>query len=285
MNDKNKDVKSRLLCFCDASSCAYATAVYLVQRSENSESRSDLLFSKTRLAPLKKITIPRLELLAVLIGVRCVKFVESQLKISVDGIDLWTDSQCVLKWIRSQKDLSVFVRNWVKEINSHGDITFKYVTTKENPADIATRGTDIHNLFENKLWWHGPVWLKKTEKNWPTSSNDLDEKNRFRFRVRSEKVKTSQGNRSTKTSEIKSELKTYSLGKCAPFGIECDRFSSLTKLIRVTAIVLRFIRKLKNPKYGKGPLTSSELKDFVVVALLFYVHGKHLRSCRDGQLT
>ena len=130
----------------------YATAVYLLQRSENSESRSNLLFSKTRLAPIKKITIPRLEVLAVLIGVRCVKFVESQLKISEDGIDLWTDSRCVLKWIRLQKDLSVFERNRIKEVNSHGDITFNYVTTKENPADIATRGTDIHNLFENKLW-------------------------------------------------------------------------------------------------------------------------------------
>ena len=54
MNDKIKNVKSRWLCFCDASSCVYATAVYFLQRSENSESKPDLLFSKTRLAPLKK---------------------------------------------------------------------------------------------------------------------------------------------------------------------------------------------------------------------------------------
>ena len=124
MNDINKDSKNRLLCFCDTSACAYATAVYLLQKSETSESKSDLLFSKTRLAPLNKMTIPRLELLAVLIGVRCVKFVESQLKIVIEGIDLFTDSQCVLKWLRAQKDLSVFVRNRVKEINRHGDIRF-----------------------------------------------------------------------------------------------------------------------------------------------------------------
>ena len=70
------------------------------------------------------MTSPRLELMAVLIGVRCVKFVKEQLKISVEGIDIWTDSQCVLKWLKSEKDLSVFVRNRVKEINSHRDITF-----------------------------------------------------------------------------------------------------------------------------------------------------------------
>ena len=84
----SENVKCPLLCFCDASSRAYATFVYLFQMCENSVLRSDLLFSKTRLAPLKEMIIPRLELMAVLIGVRCVKFVKEQLKISVEGIDI-----------------------------------------------------------------------------------------------------------------------------------------------------------------------------------------------------
>ena len=66
-------MKCRLLCFCDASLRAYATTVYMFQMCENSVLRSDILFSKTRLAPLKEMTISRLELMAVLIGVRCVK--------------------------------------------------------------------------------------------------------------------------------------------------------------------------------------------------------------------
>ena len=114
----SENVKTRLLCFCDASSLAYATTVYLIQRSETSESRSDLLFSKARLAPLKEMTIPRLELMTVLIGVRCVNFVKEQLKISVEGIKIWTDSQCVLKWLKSKKDLSVFVRDRVNQQSS-----------------------------------------------------------------------------------------------------------------------------------------------------------------------
>ena len=113
------------------------------------------------------MTIPRLELMAVLIGVRCVNFVKEQLKISVEGINIWTDSQCVLKWLKSEKDLSVFVRNRVKEINSHHDITFHYITSKDNPADIATRGSDMNSLSCNQLWWQGPIWLKKPEKEWP----------------------------------------------------------------------------------------------------------------------
>ena len=79
----------------------------------------------------------------------------------------------VLKWLRSEKDLSVFVRNRVKEINIHGDITFHYITSRENPADIASCGTDIYNLSGNQLWWHGPVWLKETEKKWPTSVSNI----------------------------------------------------------------------------------------------------------------
>ena len=99
----SESVKCRLLCFCDASSRAYATIVYLIQRCENSELRSDLLCSKTRFAPLKEMRIPRLELMAVIIGVRCVKFVKEELKISVEGIGIWKDAQCVLKWLKSEK--------------------------------------------------------------------------------------------------------------------------------------------------------------------------------------
>ena len=113
-NDGN--VRYSLLCFCDASARAYAAALYLFQKSSTSESKSDLLFCKKRLAPLKEMAIPRLELMAVVIGVRCLRFVKQQLNISIEGIHLWTDSQCVLKWIGSEKDLSVFVANSVKEI-------------------------------------------------------------------------------------------------------------------------------------------------------------------------
>ena len=137
MESNGLEVKHRLLCFCKASSRAYAAAVYLLQTDRNNEPKVDLLFSKTRLAPLKDISIPRLELLAVLIGVRCVKFVKSQLNYQIDEIYLMTDSQCVLQWIKSKKDLSVFVRNRVKEIRENDDIVFRHIVSKDNPADVA----------------------------------------------------------------------------------------------------------------------------------------------------
>ena len=155
----------------------------------------------------------------------------------------------------------MFVRNRIKEINSHRDITFHYVKSNENPADIATRGTDIHSLSENRLWWHGPMWLKKTEEKWNTSVTDTDEQTDLDYDSEVKMQILVKETTLLNTSEIKTGLETYSSGKCAPFGIECDRYSSLTKIIRVTALVIRFIRILQNPNYEKATLTSSELND------------------------
>ncbi|XP_062602892.1 uncharacterized protein LOC134264633 [Saccostrea cucullata] len=160
-------VTFNLMCFCDASTKAYACAVYLHQ-SNKERSTVNLLFSRTGLVPLKKITLPRLELLAVVIGVRCINFVEQQLKLPVTEKILWTDSQCVLHWIRMKKPLKTFVENRVKEIRNNKDITFQYVSTKDNPADIASRGTAVKTLQEFEQWWNGPEWLIKRKDNWPS---------------------------------------------------------------------------------------------------------------------
>ncbi len=102
--DPRSETKYEIVCFCDASAKAYATSVYLVQKTDNS-AKSDLIFSKTRIAPLKGMSIPRLELLAVLIGVRGVKFVETQIKLPLDSIVLMSDSQCDTLWISSKNKL------------------------------------------------------------------------------------------------------------------------------------------------------------------------------------
>ena len=96
----------QLLCFCDASTKAYASVIYL-----SSNAGVNLLFTKSRVAPIKKLGTPRLELLAILIGVRMLNFVQEQLQLPVEKKVLWTDNQCVLHWIMSKKPLSTFVRN------------------------------------------------------------------------------------------------------------------------------------------------------------------------------
>ena len=125
------DSNAKLLIFCDASKTSYATAVYLHVEGNNSV-KVNLVFSKSRLASggkdkgksKKEMTIPRLELLAVTIGVRAAKFVAKELKFSFTNRILWTDSTCVLHWLKTNKQLPLFVENRVAEIKRASDITF-----------------------------------------------------------------------------------------------------------------------------------------------------------------
>ena len=109
--------------FCDALQYAYAAAVYLHQEHKH-DRKVDLIFSKARLAPNKKVSIPRLELLAALIGTRCMTYIEKEPKLPVIQKTVWLDSQCVLGWTESKKSLATFVDNRIKEIKRNKDINF-----------------------------------------------------------------------------------------------------------------------------------------------------------------
>ena len=106
------------------------------------------------------MTIPRLELLAVTIGVRAAKFVAKELKFSFINRILWTDSICVLHWLKTNKQLPLFVENRVAEIKRASDIIFHYISSDQNPADLPTRGLFANELSDATLWWHGSRWLK-----------------------------------------------------------------------------------------------------------------------------
>ena len=119
-------------CFTDASAEAYSAALYLYS-SVNGKATVNLVFSKARIAPTKQLSIPRLELLGVLIGTRCLNYATRQLQLSLVDRFLWTDSQCVLRWMKTSKPLPAFVQNWLREITSHMDIKLDYVSTSQNP--------------------------------------------------------------------------------------------------------------------------------------------------------
>jgi len=167
-----------VLVFCDASTRSYGDAVYLRVISSCGPF-TNLVFCKMRLAlvvsekkrkgqELNEISLPCLELLGVLIGVRASKFVVTELKFPVRKRYLWTDSECVLHWIKTTKLLPTLVENHIKEIKRETDITFRYVSSKQNPADYVTRGLTVPEIINNDLWWHGPEWLKLIESTWPS---------------------------------------------------------------------------------------------------------------------
>ncbi|XP_045185375.2 uncharacterized protein LOC123543362 [Mercenaria mercenaria] len=262
--DGSKETSYSLQCFCDASKAAYANAVYIRQKN-NCDFRSDLVFSKTRLAPTKGMSIPRMELMGVLIGVRCVNFVKNKLNLPIDEVCL-SDSQCVLSWIATDKPLSVFVQNRVNEIKQQSNIKFGYIPSAENPADKASRGCSLQSLIASDLWWHGPVCLKQ-----PNILPEITITPEFKPELRGEKQEVELG---VLSPDQKQEADQYKPRSNGMFGLDSENFSSLTKLLRITAFVLRFVRKLQKRSTECGPLKSYEISE-AEIAWLQQIQSNH----------
>ena len=157
--------------FGDASKNAYCAVVYLVYRTEGGETRAKLIASKTRVAPLKELSIPRLELMSARILAQLVNTIRSALssQLKLDGVRYWLDSKTALCWIRNQGEWKQFVKHRVNEIlQLTNKDEWSYVSTHENPADIGSRGVLASQLKVNQLWWNGPTWLSEQPSNWPS---------------------------------------------------------------------------------------------------------------------
>ncbi|XP_058458365.1 uncharacterized protein LOC131434987 [Malaya genurostris] len=155
--------------FADASDLAYGACIYsrLLRRDGTVNMR--LLCSKSRILPKKKekqkqITTPRAELLAaVLVSKLAVKLLAA-LDTKFQHVVLWSDSQIVLCWISKSLDaLPVYVGNRVREIQQlTGSFIWRYIPSKENPADLISRGVPPQDLAQCQIWWYGPPALQST---------------------------------------------------------------------------------------------------------------------------
>jgi len=120
-----------------------------------------LLVSKTRVAPLKKVTIPRLELCGATLLAQLMHSLMESLQLPVAAVTMWTDSTVTLQWIQSDAHKwTTFVSNRVSQIQSLVPAAeWRHVRSADNPADLASRGASGDQLINNHLWWHGPDWL------------------------------------------------------------------------------------------------------------------------------
>lgn len=127
------------------------------------------MMGKARVAPLKKITIPRMELAAAVLATRVDTLLRTELQLQLESSMFWTDSQSVLKYIANQHTrFHTFVANRISIIGESTEITqWHYVNTKINPADVASRGQKADTFMENRTWIHVPEMLWKSEKDWP----------------------------------------------------------------------------------------------------------------------
>ncbi|XP_058840722.1 uncharacterized protein LOC131696195 [Topomyia yanbarensis] len=147
--------------FADASGVAYGACVYIRSLGKGSASMK-LIASKSRIAPITPLSIPRKELLAALLLHRLVMKVLSVINLDFKEMTLWSDNQPVLAWLKHPPEqLELFVRNRVCEIVSTGDrFAWKYVRSKDNPADVVSRGQAANKLATNDIYWNGPTFLR-----------------------------------------------------------------------------------------------------------------------------
>ena len=149
-------VETELQAFSGASSHAYAAALYMRSIYNNGHVDVKFIASKSRVAPLKKQSIPRLELLRAVILARLVSTVVKSLPIKLP-VYYWVDSMTVLIWIKHDKFWKQHVNHRVEKI--------RRLTKKEdwnffqNPADLPTRGLTGAALVTSRLWRNGPSFL------------------------------------------------------------------------------------------------------------------------------
>ncbi|XP_056443841.1 uncharacterized protein LOC130380621 [Gadus chalcogrammus] len=127
--------------FCDASEVGYGVVTYLRLTNTEDAVHTAFLFGKTRVAPLKRVTIPRLELTAAMLAVKIDKMLKTELQTPLANSVFWTDSTSVLKYIRNDtKRFQTFVANRVGVIRESTDIDqWRHIATERNPADLASR--------------------------------------------------------------------------------------------------------------------------------------------------
>lgn len=163
--------------FCDASERAYGSVAYLRTEDAQKQVHVSFVLARSRVAPKKQLSMPRLELSAALTGAQLASVLQTELTLPIRTIILWSDSTTVLHWITSEScQYKVFVGTRVAEIQSLTDVSnWRYVDTANNPADDITRGKTLKELSRPHRWHQGPAFLRQTEDHWPTSPSSYPE--------------------------------------------------------------------------------------------------------------
>jgi hypothetical protein len=168
--DTHKEIHLRELhCLTDASMQAMCACVYLRTVYQNNEIEVRLLMAKTRVAPIKTQTLPRLELIGCVMGARLSEYVSREIKFDPKATIFWSDSKTALQWINKEAaSWKCFVAARVRQIQELTEAKqWNHVAGVLNSSDMGSRGFPIQDLYEKTFWFHGPEFLSRPEDEWP----------------------------------------------------------------------------------------------------------------------
>lgn len=227
--------------FSDASEVGYGACIYARSTSKDDSTKIELISSKSRVAPLKRVSLPRLELCAALLGAKLYARVSTALGMEGVRCWFWSDSTVTLHWIRATPNTwQTFIGNRTSEIQhlTHGH-PWNHVKGVDNPADYISRGMLPEDFVKNSAWQCGPAWLRNPEEHWP-------------IQQKLEPV----------PDDVLEKRKTANVSIVSFTDMSLiERFSSYWKLLRVTAYIFRFINRCrKKHQQHESFITIPELK-------------------------
>ncbi|GFW69334.1 integrase catalytic domain-containing protein [Trichonephila clavipes] len=225
-------------------------AAYVKVRKQN-EVLVNRITSKTRVAPLKAVTLPRLELLGALVAARLSSRMQKIVRKKKEcKVFHWTDSEIVLFWIKgSSKRWKQFVANRVQEISKLTDPdSWFHCSGQDNPSDFLSRELSVDTLISNNKWWTGPAFLRTDEL--PKTVSECPELNEVDYLP---ELKSKDSKEHT--------VLTLNFNQTF-FDHLLSRSNRFLTIVRVLRFLYRFLFNIRNPtNKKKGPLTSDEMEE------------------------
>jgi hypothetical protein len=217
--------------FSDASQKGYGAVSYLKIVDKDGKAHCSFVMGKSRLTPLKAVTIPRMELSAAVVAARLDRIIRSEIDLEIDESYFWTDSTCVLRYVHNEATrFQTFVANRITKIRELSSPSqWRYVDTHSNPADDASRGVPADCL---ERWLHGPSFLAQSSEMWPKQPEDL--------------CNLPDDQPELKKSNVCAAANTVNPPTDVELSDIFDRFSSWIRLKKTIAWVLRYITNLRN---------------------------------------
>ncbi|XP_076301733.1 uncharacterized protein LOC143219738 [Lasioglossum baleicum] len=224
--------------FSDASRAAFSCAVYARVVTINGNTHTTLLTAKSRVAPIKTLSIPVLELNGAVMLTELIDHVLKSIRVHVDRINCWTDSTIVLAWLRKHPSTwKTTVANRTSKIHTTlPSAIWRHVPTDSNPADLNSRGVPAEKLLSSTFWTTGPTWLKENEERWPTQQV-------------------------YETAEGRNEIAAHTTASIEEWDVLL-RSSSWPRLVRVFGYVREFVNRTRfKDNAPRSSLTVSNLRD------------------------